>query len=310
VDAESVFKAMADKSRQNMLCLLSREELSVSELVDLLRLPQSTVSRHLKILRDTQLIVDRKVGQTVYCSMASDPVGDGSGLSGRLMEWIREQPLSERLAIRLKGVLRRRSESSEDFFVRIGRRWDMLREESFGRCFHLEALWALLPAHWTVLDVGAGTGYLLPALANRFRRIIAVDAVESMLDAARQRAADRSLTNVDLRRGDLADLPVGAGTVDLALALLVLHHVPSPEDAIGALFRVVRGGGRVLIVEQAAHTNELFRNRMHDRWMGFEPGRLEALLAEAGFLDIECGRLATVDRGDDAPDLYVVTGRR
>ncbi|MFQ5463445.1 MAG: ArsR/SmtB family transcription factor [Phycisphaerae bacterium] len=310
MDPEAVFKAMADKTRQYALCLLSREELSVSELVELLRLPQSTVSRHLKVLRETRLIVDRKVGQAVYCSVAPDPVGGNSELSGRLMEWIREQPLSDGLAARLKDVLRRQSESSEDFFVRIGRRWDRLREASFGNCFHLEALWALLPADWTVLDAGTGTGYLLPSLANRFRRIIAVDAVDSMLDAARQRVTDKALTNVHFRRGDLADLPVEPGTIDLALALLVLHHVPHPADAIGSLFRVLKGEGRVLIVEQAAHSNESFRDRMHDRWMGFEPSRLIGLLAGAGFRDIECGRLATVDRGDDAPDLYVVTGRR
>jgi len=310
MNAEAVFKAMADKTRQHALCLLSREELSVSELVELLRIPQSTMSRHLKVLRLARLIADRKVGSTVYCSIPSDPVGANSDLFERLMAWIREQPLSDGLEARLNAVLRRRTESSEDFFVRIGRRWDVLREECFGNGFHLEALWALLPAHWTVLDAGTGTGYLLPSLANRFRRIIAVDAIDSMLDAARQRVADLALTNVELRRGDLADLPVDAGGVDLALALLVLHHVPSPEDAIGALFRVVKQGGRVLIVEQAAHTNEAFRDRMYDRWMGFEPNRLEGMLGDAGFSDIECGRLVTVDRGDDAPDLYTVTGRR
>lgn len=310
MDTDPVFKAMADRTRRRVLGLLSREELSVSELVALLRMPQPTISRHLKVLRDANLVSDRKSGQTVYCSLVARPVPDSADLTGRLMDWVRGQPLADGLQARLEEVLRRRRESSKDFFIRIGRRWDALREGSFGGCFHLEALWALLPGSWTVLDAGTGTGYLLPALANRFRRVIAVDAVDTMLDAARQRVLRGGLKNVALRRGDLASLPVRKGTIDLALSLLVLHHLPDPKDAIEELSRVVKPGGAVLIVEQAAHENELFRNRMNDRWMGFEPNRLKDTLAEAGFSEMACGRLATVDRGDDAPELYVVTGRR
>ena len=137
-----------------------------------------------------------------------------------------EMALPAELESRLESVLHERRDMSRRFFDRVGRQWDSLREENFGTTFHLEGLLALLPRDWIVADVGTGTGYLLPTLARQFNRVIAVEPAEAMRHAASHRIEYHRLENVLLSGGDLGRLPIGASTVDLAIAILVLHHVP------------------------------------------------------------------------------------
>ncbi len=311
MQADTLFKAMGDQTRRRTLCVLRRHELSVSELVEVLRQPQSTVSRHLKILRDASLIQDRREGNVILYSVPATPNGsEESDLTRHLMGWIGEQPLLTSLAERLDMVVQERREMSSRFFDRVGRQWDALREESFGGCFHLEAFLSLVPQTWAVADIGTGTGYLLPALARHFRHVIAVEPADRMLEAARNRIATYGLDNVDLREGELEHLPIKEAGVNLAIAMLVLHHVPSPRDALAELFRVVRPGGVTLLVEQASHHNEAFRDRMQDRWWGFDSRELVGWLEVVGFEQVLSRKLVTVDSGDDAPELFVVSGRK
>ncbi len=309
--SQVVFRAMADRTRQRALAALCPYELTVSELVEVLDQPQSTVSRHLKVLRDAGLIRDRREGNTVFYSVPTRAAGGGDAdLPGRLLEWVAEQPIERTIGSRLEAVIDRRRDMSSRFFDRIGRQWDALREESFGAKFHLEASLALLPESWVVADVGTGTGYLLPTIARYFKRIIAVDPVERMLEAARHRVEYHRLDNVELKRGDLARLPIPEAAVELAVAVLVLHHVPTPRDALAELHRILRDRGRVLIVEQTAHDNEAFRDRMQDRWWGFVPTEFCSLLKSVGFEEVRSRALLNVERAADAPDLFVVTGRK
>ena len=313
MEPEIVFKAMADPTRRRMLKLLQGRELSVSELVEVLARPQSTVSRHLKRLQNAGLLRDRHQGTTTLYSVPAQTngqVGDVGNLSRRLLGWAAEQALPRSIDARLGAVLDRRRERSERFFDRVGRYWDQLREESFGISFHIEALLNLLPRGWTVADIGAGTGYLLPVLARRFKHLIAVEPVDRMLEVARHRIEPLGLDNVDLRKGDLAQLPIEDVAVDLAVAMLVLHHVPSPLDALAELHRIVRPGGRVLVVEQDAHDNEEYHERMQDHWWGFAREEFVGWLRSAGFEEIETNELAQTDRSLDAPELFVVTGMR
>ena len=306
---EIVFKAMADGTRQRVLIALSRHELSVSELVEVLRQPQSTVSRHLKTLREAGLIRDRRDGSTVLYAVVEPTVGNGEdALTAMMLSWVAEQQTTSALDRRLEAVIQRRSQMSDRFFHDLGRHWDTLREESFGAGFHLEAPLALLPPEWVVADLGTGTGYMLPALANHFSRVIGVDPVEAMLEGARHRVALAGLTNVELHNGDLSELPISDEAVDLAVAVLVLHHVPVLQRALVEIHRIVRPGGRVLIVEQFAHEHDNFRDRMQDHWFGFEPAALTGQMESAGFDDVRLSRLATVERAADAPDLMVATG--
>ncbi len=311
MDDQAVFKAMADATRRNILQLASRQELSVSELVDCLRQPQSTVSRHLKVLRDAGLLHDRREGTAVlYAAPENATNGNGDAdLQGHLVHWLADRPLPPSLARRLRGIVQRRAGRSDAFFSQVGHRWDQMRLDAFGDAFHLEALAMLLPGDWTVADIGTGTGYLLPTLGRAVERVIAVDPVAAMLDIARDRAAAAGVDNVSFREGGLSRLPLDDGAVDLALAVLVLHHVPSPADALAEICRVVRPGGRVLIVEQYAHSLEAFHDRMQDRWWGFEPEALAESVTSAGFDAVRHRRLPA-NGAADAPDLFALTATR
>jgi ubiquinone/menaquinone biosynthesis C-methylase UbiE len=313
MEPDTLFKAMADPSRQKILKLLQERELSVSELVEVLAQPQSTVSRHLKKLHSAGLLRDRRQGTATLYSVPAESDGQQDGvadLSRRLLTWAAEQVLPRSIDARLEAVLDRRRERSERFFDRVGRYWDQLREESFGVSFHIEAFLNLLPRGWTVADIGAGTGYLVPVLARRFERLIAVEPVDRMLEVAHHRTASLGLDNVDLRKGGLSQLPIQDETVDLAVAMLVLHHVPSPPDALAELNRIIRPGGKALIVEQDAHDHDEFHERMQDHWWGFGREEFVGWLRSAGFAEIEMNELAQTDRSLDAPELFVVTGTR
>ncbi len=308
---EALFRAMSDRTRWRALAVLRRHELAVSELVEVLDQPQSTVSRHLRVLREANLLRDRRDGRTVLYSLPpSGTEGAESELSNQLLGWIADQPLSPSTEARLDAVIRRRSDMSRRFFDRTGRHWDALREESFGSSFHLEAFVALLPPEWVVADVGTGTGFLLPPLAVHFDRVIAVDAVDAMLDVAGNRTEFHRLDNVELCRGDVSRLPISDASVNLATAFLMLHHVPVPREALSELYRILQRDGRVLIVEQAAHRCDAFHERMQDRWAGFDAADLGGWLRSVGFKDVRSNPLITAERALDAPDLFVMTGRK
>ncbi len=331
--AEVLFKAMADGTRQRLLQVLSVHELSVSELVAVLRQPQSTVSRHLKVLHEAGLLADRRSGTTMMYA-ARPPggahLGQGGGarpgrtnelngvrgaasLRDRLLAWVGQERLEEGMRDRLDRVIRRRSTDKAHFFEAVGVRWDQMRIEAFGEVFQFEALASLLPAAWTVADIGTGTGYLLGALSDYFRKVIAVDPASSMLEVARARPEVRRARNVVFREGSLADLPLQNGEVDLAIASLVLHHVDRPAAALSELRRCLRDGGTVMIIEQRAHSNAAFHDRMGDRWWGFTPAKLRRWLRGSGFTEVRTRPLSTARPGarnvGEVPALFVLTGR-
>jgi ArsR family transcriptional regulator len=328
---EMVFRAMSDSTRQRLLRVLSDCDLTVSELVEVLEMPQSTVSRHLKVLRDAGLLVDRRVGATVM--YAVQPPSDGpsprevpilqksarrmgngvAGLRDRLLEWVGEAELENDMADRLGRVVQRRHAGGDGFFDTVAATWDRLRIGAFGDVFHFEALTAVLPMEWVAADIGSGTGYLLPVLSSRFSKVIAVDPAPRMIEVARNRPEVRAATNIEFREGVLGSLPLADGEVDLAIVSLVLHHVESPPASLRDLKRALRPGGEALIVEQEDHRHGEFYERMGDRWWGFEPAQVADWLGQAGFGDVRAMPLSTArpsSRGRvDAPGLFVVTGR-
>lgn len=303
-------RALGDEVRQSIVRLLIKEELSVNELVEILKLPQSTVSRQLKVLRDADWLADRRIGTaTMYRTAAQATTGDVRQV---LLAWLEAQPLAKPMAARLERVLQRRRDESTGFFDRLGSRWDQLRESAFGNAFAFEAMLGLLPREWTVADIGTGTGFLLPSLAARFKRVIAVDGSNEMLGCARRRSEDAGATNVEFQQGDLGKLPIADGACDAAIACLVLHHLAKPADALAELQRILRPGGRALIVEQRAHENQDFYETMQDLWWGFDAAALAEQMAVAGFEDVTImplHRRETASGRMEAPDLFALSGK-
>jgi len=296
--------ALADVTRDRLLLLLEAHELTVSELCAVLQLPQSTVSRHLKSLADGGWVTSRAEGTSRLYTM---PRGR-DGAVQRLWLVVRDQVGGTRVAAqdhqRLQGVLADRRTKSQAFFASAAGQWDRLRDELFGATFHLHALAGLLDERWTVGDLGAGTGSVSAALAPFVRRIVAVDASAPMLDAARRRL--QAFDNVDLRRGDLEALPLDGDELDAAVLTLVLPYLAQPERAIAEAARVLRPGGRLLLVDLRPHDREQYRHQLGHVWLGFPDEQIAEWMAAAGFAGIRVRPLPQEPRAK-GPGLFVAT---
>jgi ArsR family transcriptional regulator len=316
--ADILFKSFGDDARRQIARILAETPLTVGEIADVLGLPQSTVSRHLKSLRATGLLVERREGSRVYVALG-EPSGNGANrvpgsLEQLLNLWLRHQPISPAVAARLGRALDERN-GSEDTFDRLAHQWDDLRFEYFGGAFHLEALASLLPGEWRVLDAGTGTGYLLPFLGRHFREVVAADRSPAMLDLARQRAMKAGLGNVDFRLGRLEALPIEDASIDCAISMLVLRHSPDLGRALGELSRVLVDLGRLLVVDIGPHSMEEFRRRIGDASLGLDPATVAQALDEAG-MDVACRRVLSPREATPAgpkrpaPELYLISARR
>jgi ArsR family transcriptional regulator len=300
--------SLADPTRSRLLSLLDRHELTVSELCGIAQLPQSTVSRHLKALADSGWIAARAEGTSNVYTMTRDEL-DAS--ARRLWLLVREQIGATSIATqdqrRLQATLAERRTKSQEFFSSSAGQWDRLRDELFGDRFHLAALAAFADPSWVIGDLGCGTGHGTAVLAPFVARIVAVDASAAMLHAARKRLRD--FDNIDLRRGELEALPIDDEGLDAATMMLVLHHVPEPERAVAEAVRVLKPGGRVVIVDMLPHDRENFRQQMGHVWLGFSGEHVNRMLSEAGFVGTRIVSLPPVAKAK-GPGLFVATGSK
>lgn len=300
--------ALADPIRCRMLLLLEKHELTVSELCAVMQMPQSSVSRQLKTLADDDWVASRRDGTSRFYSM---PVDDLDTSAGQLWPIIREQVAATAGAgqdeRRLHGVLARRRVKSQEFFATAAADWDRLREGLFGDTFYLWAVLGLIDPTLVVGDLGCGTGQLTATIAPHVRRVIAVDGSTDMLEAARQRLAGAG--NVDIRQGDLESLPLGAGELDAAMLSLVLHYSPDPARALVEVARVLRPGGRLLVVDMQPHERVEYQQQMGHLWLGFSEKQVARFLTGAGFDDVRV-RALPADPDAKGPALFAAIAVR
>ena len=299
--------ALADSTRSRILLLLERHELTVNELRSVLQLPQSTVSRHLKILTDQDWIISRPEG-TSRRYRAAEKMEPGSR---KLWHVVREQVMASSAAAndarRVQTVLSHRRSKSQKFFSSAAGQWDRLRVELFGARADLLGLLGLLDESWTVGDLGCGTGQLTESIAPFVHRVIAVDDSSAMLGAARRRLA--SMSNVEVKSGRLESLPIEDGSLDAALLFLVLHYVPEPEVAIAEARRTLKPGGRLLVVDLMPHDREDLSHEMGHVWRGFSEDQISSMFEAAGVIG---GRYHPLppDEAAKGPTLFAAVGRR
>jgi ArsR family transcriptional regulator len=278
--------ALADPLRCRVLLLLEKKELSVAELVQAMQLPQSNISRHLKALAGEQLVSVREDGASNLYSMRS---GELPTPLRKLWVVLRQQtvalPAAREDARRLAAVVNQRRSRSQAYFSSAANQWDKIRKELFGERSHLVALLSLLNPAWTVGDLGAGTGHVSQVLAPFVKRVIAVDESPAMLAAARRRLAGTK--NVDIRRGDVTALPIDDAELDVAVLFLVLPYVAEPPSVLREVRRVLRTGGRAVIVDMLPHDREEITREMAHLWQGFSEKQLKSWTAAEGFADMQ-----------------------
>ncbi len=299
--------ALADDTRSRLLLLLGRHELAVGELCAVLQLPQSTVSRHLKLLGDGGWVVSRADGPSRRYTMAPDLEPEARRLWQVVRAQLADGAAAAQDAERLRSVLAERRTRSQEFFSASAAEWDALRGELFGPRADLLALPGLLDQEWTVGDLGAGTGQVAAALAPFVRRVIAVDQSRAMLSAARARL--RGVENVDLRSGDLEELPIDDRELDAAVLLLVLHYVVEPVKALAEARRALKPGGRLLVMDMTPHARDEYRQTMGHVWQGFGPEQITAWASESGFERVRYRSLPPEPQAK-GPGLFAATMRR
>lgn len=274
--------SLADPTRLRLMKLLEKQELGVAELCEILQMPQSTVSRHLKLLAGEGWLTSRRHGTTNLYRMILDELAQAAR---DLWTLARDSTAGSAAfgqdELRLMRLLHRRRQDGGDFFAAAAADWDRLRVEYYGPGVTEAAMLGLLPSHWTVADLGCGTGQVAAALAPCVARVIGVDRSAEMLEAAAART--RGLANVELRRGELESLPLDDACCDAAVLVLVLAYVSDPAPALSQAARILRPGGRLVILDLLRHDRDDFRRLMGQVAAGFDPADLSRLLSDAGF---------------------------
>lgn len=301
-------ESLADPTRLRLLRLLERHELGVAELCDVVQLPQSTVSRHLKMLGDEGWVRSRSEKTANLYSM---PVAELESGARRLWQVAREQmdgwvALSQD-QLRLARRLDAKSQGAQRFFAGAAGEWDRMRAALYGTLFAREALVALLPRDWVVADLGCGTGTLTAELASLVQSVYGVDQSAAMLKTARRRTAE--LGNVDLRQGSLEDLPLEDASCDAALSILALTYVADVPRALREAARILRPGARLVLVDLLRHDREDFRRQLGQQHSGFEPDVLCGWLRDAGLAEPHCRPLSP-EPGAKGPALVLASATR
>ncbi|HEY9229893.1 MAG TPA: metalloregulator ArsR/SmtB family transcription factor [Gemmatimonadaceae bacterium] len=301
---------LADPTRSRILLLLERHELTVSELCAILQLPQSTVSRHLKLLSDDGWLVARGEATTRFYKMVGARLDNATR---DLWAVVRQQFVITSVAAqdshRAEAVLAKRRDKAQIFFLSSNSAdaWDKLRVEMIGSRTDLLALLGLLDENWVVGDLGCGAGHIAEALAPCVGRVIAVDESGQMLAAAESRLAPHA--NVELRTGTIEALPIDDDALDAAVLFLVAHFVTDPGKVMREIRRVLKPGGKLLIVDLMSHDRVEYVVQLGHVWQGFDGDQMKEWLKSAGFTSCRY-RALPADPEARGPSLFVATARK
>jgi len=288
--ASALYRLLGDEARLRLLRVLSRERLNVTELTGVLGLAQSGVSRHLGMLKDAGLVGEERDGGFSYYRLAPTLNGGDDALTSMLrgqFEVAAADPAVRADEARLQEVLRLRK---ENFDAHAGPDTRDARQLVPGRSW---AAWSralgLLMPRVKVADLGCGEGYLTMEAARWASRVVAVDRSASVLKRARALAQRRRVSNVIWKKGELEQLPIRDGAVDVAMLSQALHHAHDPSRAVAEASRITAPGGRVLLLDLRAHQEEWVRAKLGDRRLGFDDDELRRMLTAAGLADVKVG---------------------
>ena len=283
-DLLKTLRSLAEPNRLRILLLLKQEELSVAELQEALSMGQSTISSHLAQLKQAGLVEDRRAGKS---SLYKTSIGSsGEVLEGVLKQASQELPEASADHSAMQRVLRKRQEKARLFFDSVAGRLgpDYVPGKSWQAV--AEALLRLMPP-MRIADLGAGEGTFSLLLAQRALQVIAVDTSARMIEVSSQQASRHGIENIDYRQGDMEELPIEEATMDLAFFSQSLHHALHPDRALAEACRILKPGGRVVILDLLKHRFEEARELYADEWLGFTESELETMLTGASFTNIQ-----------------------
>ena len=308
LDPWESLRLLADPTRARILFLLKRGELSVGELQEILGMRQSRISTHLALLRKAGVADDRRDGKHSYYALAHNlPAGVERILEAAIGATAQEaQATADQRA--LQRIIEKRRRKTEQHFNlvadRLGRNYCPGRSwEAIGQML------LLLTPRIRIADLGAGDGTLSRLLARRAESVHCVDNSERMVQLGRDLAKKEKINNVTYVLGDIEKVPLPDRSVDLALLSQALHHAENPRQALAEAYRILKPGGRLLLLDLRAHRFEKARELYADRWLGFRENDLHDWIEAAGFQDSEV-RVVAKDPREPGFETLLASGMR
>ncbi len=296
-----ILKALGDPTRVRILLLLEAHSLTVAEMQEILSMGQSRISTQLAQLKQARLVDDRRSGKNNFYTLHSDAESNATirqlldAARDEIDEWTKDEAA-------LRFVLEKRRDKIRAHFDELAGRFG--RDFVPGRSWKslCEAMLKLLPP-MVIADLGAGEGTLSQLLAQRAEHVFAIDNSEKMVAYGKKIAEEHGLVNLEYRLGDIEQIPIDDASVDLAVFSQALHHAEKPERAIREAYRIVRPGGRIVILDLVQHNFEEARELYADTWLGFPEVELRQWLEQAGFTSVES---SIVDRSDEPPNFQTM----
>ncbi len=295
----SLMSLLSEPTRFRLILLLRQEELTVAELQEILSMGQSRISASLAQLRRQNLVTDRRVGKNSYYTVVAPLL--------RPLEQIFDQAAQElpevnKDQLALKLILNKRRDRAAEYFEKLagkfgqayvpGRSWEALAH----------GLLRLLPP-LVIADLGAGEGTLSQLLARTAKKVIAIDNLPKMVSFGSKIAKKNGFKNLEYRLGDIEDPPIEKRSIDIALFSQALHHAVSPQRAVDAAFKILKPGGKIIILDLVSHTYEQAKELYAHVWLGFSSVELHTMLTKAGFKNLE---IQIVSREQQAPHFQTI----
>jgi ArsR family transcriptional regulator len=283
-----LLRALADETRMRILHLLAQEELSGTDLMEITNVGQSRISTHLALLKEVGLVQDRKAGRRTYYTLAP---GRAAGFWEEVQAENASAPEFAADAAGLEALRERQHGARRAYFDRVaasfgdallpGRTWEGLAR----------AILQLAPRA-RYADLGIGDGLLTLMLAGVATHVTAVDISSEMLEQLRTRARAKGIDNIEYVEGDIEDLPLADASHDVVVASQALHHARVPARCLSEARRLLVRGGRLLVIDLLAHTEEWVRDKLGHLHLGFTERDLEELVTTAGFERVRVERAA------------------
>ena len=283
-----LLRALADETRMRILHLLAQEELSGTDLMEILNMGQSRISTHLALLKEVGLVLDRRAGRRTFFCIAPGPA---AGFWASVQEENTQAPEFAADTAGLRALRERTQAQRRAYFDRVaasfgeellpGRTWEGLAR----------AVMQLAPRA-RYADLGIGDGLLTLMLAEVAAQVTAVDISAEMLAQLAARAKQKNITNIEYVEGDIEDLPLPDASHDVVVASQALHHARSPARCLAEAQRVLVRGGRLLVVDLLAHTEDWVREKLEHLHLGFTEQALQGLVSKAGFEKVRVARVA------------------
>lgn len=277
-----LLKILADQTRLRLLRVLRQGDFTVQDLMLILDMGQSRISRHLILMSDAGLLQVEKQGTWRYYRLS--PVNTIFKELWPLLDvHLGSLEMQEEDAAAVSHVMAERRKKSQEFFDRHAKEWDSLHVELLNLPDYQNTLLDLLPSGGLTVEIGVGSGSLLPVLASKAVQTIGLDQSPAMVALARETVSHHHLDDrVEVRLGEMNYLPFADSTVHTVVMNQVLHHAEQPDAVLREVKRVLTKDGLLVLADLTRHEHDWVRERLADQWLGFGRKELDKWLDDAG----------------------------